>query len=124
MSDTSQRVDGVSDPKSDNLRTEDEGHSVNASSDSIAKRRKRLPKQAGGYPCREHGCERTFDFNGERTKHERIHKPKEDYPHGCSYCEKRFIDRKDLSRHERVHSRKWLPKFEKLKGWERGSFLI
>lgn len=83
--------------------------SRDGSLDSIAKRRKRLPKQEGGYVCSEPGCGKTFDFNGERTKHERIHKPKEEYPHPCNYCDKRFIDRKDLQRHEKTHWRKWLP---------------
>jgi uncharacterized Zn-finger protein len=109
MSDTSQRVDGATVPVSGSFLTEDERLDGNASSDSVAKRRKRLPKQAGGYTCREPECEKTFDFNGERTKHERIHKPKEEYPHACGYCEKRFINRKDLTRHERTHMRTWFP---------------
>lgn len=64
---------------------------------------KRVPKQAGGFVCSEPGCGKTFDFNGERTKHERIHKPKSEYPYGCDNCERRFIDKKDLKRHEKTH---------------------
>ena len=78
--------------------------------DSHAKRRKHLPKSTHGYPCREPGCDKMFDYNGERTKHERIHKPPAQRPHGCQYCDKRFIDQKDAKRHELVHLRKWMPK--------------
>ena len=77
--------------------------------DPQPKRRRRLPKLKGEYKCREQGCDKVFDYNGERTKHERIHRPESERPHACQYCEKRFIDKKDAARHELVHLRKWLP---------------
>jgi hypothetical protein len=91
----------LSDLSNDELKILVGGPSRDASSDSTAKRRRRHPKQAGGYPCSE--CGKVFNYNGERTKHELIHKPKEEHPHACSYCEMRFINRKDLQRHEKVH---------------------
>ena len=69
----------------------------------------RLPKVKAGYKCRQPKCDKVFDYNGERTKHERIHWPESEYPYMCQYCDKRFINKKDATRHERVHLRKWLP---------------
>ncbi|KAF7186543.1 hypothetical protein HII31_12101 [Pseudocercospora fuligena] len=67
-----------------------------------AKRRKRMPKVEGAYPCRH--CEKPFDRAGDRTKHEAIHEPKRRSSHICGECDKTFAYPKDLRRHtERLH---------------------
>ena len=70
------------------------------------KKRSRFPKMVGGYECADPLCDKVFDTNGDRKKHERIHLPESEYPYACQYCQKRFINKKDSARHERTHPRK------------------
>ena len=81
--------------------TPDNNHNI-----LFAKKRRRYPRVEGGYECREPGCDKLFDYYGDRTKHESYHRPESEYPHACPHCDKRFINRKDLTRHEKIHLRK------------------
>lgn len=69
---------------------------------STSRKRKRVPKVAGGFPCRDHGCDKIFDRAGDRTKHEKYHS--EGRPNVCTRCGKGFHFPKDLRRHMIVHS--------------------
>lgn len=74
---------------------------------STSRKRKRVPKISGGYSCTLQGCDRIFDRDGDRRKHEKNHAG--DRPHVCHKCGKGFLFPKDLRRHMIVHSITSLP---------------
>ncbi|KAK4493696.1 hypothetical protein PRZ48_014881 [Zasmidium cellare] len=78
-----------------------------SSQTSITKKRKRVPKISGGFACSLVGCDRVFDRDGDRRKHEKNHTAER--PHVCEKCGKGFLFPKDLRRHMIVHSITELP---------------
>lgn len=68
---------------------------------SLSKKRKREPMIPNGYKCTIDGCDKTFDHDGERRKHERNHGGER--PYACRRCGKGFLYPKDLRRHARTH---------------------
>jgi sarcosine oxidase delta subunit len=59
--------------------------------------KRHYPTIKRGYACQV--CFRTYDRQGECTKHEMSHLPHSARPHACPHCEKRFVDTRDLRRH-------------------------
>lgn len=78
-----------------------------SSQTSLSKKRKRVPKISGGFGCSFVGCDRVFDRDGDRRKHEKNHTAER--PHICEKCGKGFLFPKDLRRHMIVHSITELP---------------
>ncbi|KAF7185716.1 Zinc finger protein [Pseudocercospora fuligena] len=68
---------------------------------SLSKKRKREPMIPNGYKCTIDGCDKAFDHDGERRKHERNHGGER--PYVCRRCGKGFLYPKDLRRHARTH---------------------
>ncbi|KXT00580.1 hypothetical protein AC579_10252 [Pseudocercospora musae] len=68
---------------------------------SLSKKRKREPMIPNGYKCSIDGCDKAFDHDGERRKHERNHSGER--PYACRRCGKGFLYPKDLRRHARTH---------------------
>lgn len=72
-------------------------------SSASQRKRKRLEKLHGGYPCRFQ-CNKTFDRASERNKHEQAHQPAYTNRYPCNICQRGFRYPKDLRRHSaRVH---------------------
>lgn len=64
----------------------------------VSKRRKRMPKIPGAYPC--DACGKIFDRAGDRTKHAHtVHQLDKRNKHHCRQCGKGFPYPKDLKRH-------------------------
>lgn len=64
----------------------------------VSKRRKRMPKIPGAYPC--DACGKIFDRAGDRTKHAHtVHQLDKRNKHHCRQCWKGFPYPKDLKRH-------------------------
>ncbi|EME77227.1 uncharacterized protein MYCFIDRAFT_9903, partial [Pseudocercospora fijiensis CIRAD86] len=53
------------------------------------------------YKCTIDGCDKAFDHDGERRKHEKNHGGER--PYVCRRCGKGFLYPKDLRRHARTH---------------------
>ncbi|KAK5167007.1 uncharacterized protein LTR77_007736 [Saxophila tyrrhenica] len=69
---------------------------------STNRKRPRLEKVTGGYPCQY--CPKLFDRASERNKHAQAHQPSYTNRHICPLCQKGFRYPKDLRRHTtRVH---------------------
>lgn len=72
-------------------------------SSASQRKRKRLERLHGGYPCRFQ-CSKTFDRASERNKHEQAHQPAFTNRYPCNICHRGFRYPKDLRRHSaRVH---------------------
>ncbi|KAF2720164.1 hypothetical protein K431DRAFT_286012 [Polychaeton citri CBS 116435] len=69
---------------------------------NTSKKRRRNPKIVGGYHCNI--CDKAFDRECERVKHERYHLEDEQRPHRCEFCPKGYLLLKDLRSHlEKAH---------------------
>lgn len=69
------------------------------SSTASQRKRKRLERLNGGYPCQYAPCSKIFDRASERNKHEQAHQPAFTNRHLCTLCNKGFRYPKDLRRH-------------------------
>lgn len=77
------------------------GSHASVMTNAIGSKKRRLPKDEGGYPCTFTGCDKTFDRQCDLTHHQRSHRPKDSLPYPCESCDKRFPFPKDLRRHEK-----------------------
>jgi hypothetical protein len=73
---------------------------------SVGSKKRRLPRDEGGYACDFPGCHKTFDRQCDLSHHQRSHRPKDTLPYPCESCELRFPFPKDLRRHEKKHHSK------------------
>ena len=69
-----------------------------------SRKRKRVPKVDGGFPCQFQGCGKPFDRASERRKHEESHSVAFTNRFQCIQCDKAFRYPKDLRRHQKVHT--------------------
>lgn len=74
-----------------------------ASSTGVRGKKRRLPRDEGGYACDFLGCQRVFDRKCDLTHHQRNHRPKDSLPYACEHCGQRYAWPKDLRRHEKTH---------------------
>ena len=69
---------------------------------SATKKRKRMPKIVGGFACSFTTCDKVFNRDGDRRKHEKNHSGERKYV--CERCGRGFLFPKDLKRHVATHA--------------------
>ena len=76
------------------------------SSADVRGKKRRMPRNEGGYTCDFLGCERAYNRKCDLSHHQRSHKPKSEQPYACEHCDERYGFPKDLRRHEKKHQSK------------------
>lgn len=71
--------------------------------ESSPRKRQRIQKIHGGFPCQYEPCTKVFDRASERRKHEHTHQPALTNRYQCRMCNKGFRYPKDLRRHQKIH---------------------
>ena len=101
---------GIWEPRYDNNGYSSASSNASAASrfsqSSAGSKKRRLPKDEGGYLCEHTGYNKVFDRACDLSHHKRNHQDEWELPQVFSMCSKRFLWPKDLRRHERTHRRR------------------